>query len=97
MWRGCSRRCRPEIGYELICASRGRRRGWISGPACDDSTDRFHAMVAWEAGDGPRASAESRDAQPPPPPFSQRAPQFAPTPTGDRGDTGAAILSLGKR
>ena len=45
-WRGCSRRCRPEIGYELICASRVRRRGWISGPAGDESTDRFHAIAA---------------------------------------------------
>ena len=44
MWRGCRKRCRPEIGYELICASRVRRRGWISGPARDESTDRFHAI-----------------------------------------------------
>jgi hypothetical protein len=44
MWRGCSRRCRPEIGYELICASQVRRRAWISGPAGDESTDRFHAI-----------------------------------------------------
>ena len=44
MWRGCSRRCRPEVGYELLCASRVRRRGWISGPAGDESTDRFHAI-----------------------------------------------------
>lgn len=45
-WRGCSRRCRPEIGYELICASRVRRRGWISGPAGEESTDSFHAIAA---------------------------------------------------
>lgn len=30
----------------LICASRVRRRGWISGPARDESTDRFHAIAA---------------------------------------------------
>ncbi len=68
MWRGCSRRCRPEIGYELICVSRVRRRGWISGPAGDESTDRFHAIdsrpVWWtrtEAGDWSSVSAVDRD------------------------------------
>jgi hypothetical protein len=27
-----------------MCASRVRRRGWISGPARDESTDHFHAI-----------------------------------------------------
>jgi hypothetical protein len=52
MWRGCSRRGRREIGYELICASRLRRRGWISGPARDESIDRFHAIEIWLGGVG---------------------------------------------
>jgi hypothetical protein len=67
-WRGCSRRCCPEIGYELMCASGVRRRGWTSGPARDESTDRFHAIdsrpVWWtgaEPGDWSSARSVDRD------------------------------------